>query len=110
MVDGFKLAAERYGISLERVAAAGLGTPGPASARGVLSTSGSTNLVHSDWPGFDIRLALEQRLEIPVVYINDGNAWRLVGTLRIVRRAQRCYLDLSDYRDGLGRGPSGEEL
>jgi predicted NBD/HSP70 family sugar kinase len=79
MVDGFELAAQRCAVSRKQVAVAGLGTPGPASAGGVLSASGSTNFLHAGWPGFDIRQALEERLGIPVVYINDGNAGALWG-------------------------------
>ena len=79
MVDGLEVAAQRWAVSLKQVAVVGLGTPGPATAGGVLSASGSTNFVHADWPGFDIRQALEQRLGIPVVYINDGNAGALWG-------------------------------
>jgi glucokinase len=56
------------------VAAVGLDTPGPASADGVLSSKGATNFRHHGWGGFNIRAALEQRLGLPVVYINDANA------------------------------------
>jgi predicted NBD/HSP70 family sugar kinase len=56
------------------VRAVGLDTPGPASARGVISSRGSTNFAHPAWRGFDVRTALESRLEIPVVYSNDANA------------------------------------
>ena len=56
------------------VLAVGLDTPGPASATGVLSARGSTNFSGPEWHSFDIRGALETRLERPVVYSNDGNA------------------------------------
>jgi glucokinase len=62
------------GISPEQVAAVGLDTPGPASAYGVISSKGSTNFSQPAWRGFDFRSALEARLELPVVYNNDGNA------------------------------------
>jgi glucokinase len=62
------------GIDEQRVCSVGLGTPGPASADGVLSSQGSTNFSGSAWFGFDIRLAAEQALGKPVVYSNDGNA------------------------------------
>jgi predicted NBD/HSP70 family sugar kinase len=52
----------------------GLDTPGPASADGVISTRGAVNFLHPAWRGFDIRGALEDRLGLPVVYNNDGNA------------------------------------
>jgi predicted NBD/HSP70 family sugar kinase len=56
------------------VRAVGLDTPGPASANGVISSKGSTNFNQPEWRGFDFRTALENRLQIPVVYNNDGNA------------------------------------
>lgn len=64
----------RTGVARERVRAVGLDTPGPASASGVISSRGSTNFAHPGWRNFDIRAALEKRLELPVVYNNDGNA------------------------------------
>jgi predicted NBD/HSP70 family sugar kinase len=60
--------------SRSSVRAVGLGTPGPASADGVISSKGGTNFSHSAWRGFDIRGALENRLGVPVTYSNDGNA------------------------------------
>jgi glucokinase len=65
---------ERTGIARERVRVVGLDTPGPASADGVISSRGSTNFAHAGWRGFDFRGALEDRLGLPVVYNNDGNA------------------------------------
>ena len=43
IVEGSAPALARAGIALEEVAAVGLDTPGPASAKGVLSAKGSTN-------------------------------------------------------------------
>jgi predicted NBD/HSP70 family sugar kinase len=62
------------GIPRSAVRAVGLDTPGPASAEGVISSRGSTNFSDQQWWGFDIRGALEDRLGLPVVYNNDGNA------------------------------------
>lgn len=62
------------GVPISAVRAVGLGTPGPASADGVISSKGSTNFSQPEWRGFDIRSALEARLGLPVVYSNDGNA------------------------------------
>ncbi|MGE5828033.1 MAG: ROK family protein [Micromonosporaceae bacterium] len=56
------------------VRAVGLDTPGPASATGVISSKGSTNFSQPAWRGFDFRTALADRLDLPVVYNNDGNA------------------------------------
>lgn len=79
IVDGLKVAVEKAGLGVADVAVAGLDTPGPASASGVLSAKGSTNFVHRDWSGFDIRGGLAARLGIPVTYLNDGNAGALWG-------------------------------
>ncbi|SCE65775.1 ROK family protein [Micromonospora mirobrigensis] len=62
------------GVPRELVRAVGLDTPGPASATGVISSRGSTNFAHPAWRGFDVRGALQRRLDLPVVYHNDGNA------------------------------------
>ncbi|MGD0943595.1 MAG: ROK family protein [Acidimicrobiales bacterium] len=56
------------------VRAVGLGTPGPASAEGVISARGATNFSEAAWHRFDFRGALERRLGVPVIYSNDGNA------------------------------------
>ena len=77
--DGLGIAAAQAGVPLDDIVAVGLDTPGPASATGVLSAKGSTNFVHADWAGYDIRLNLEKRLGKPVTYLNDGNAGALWG-------------------------------
>lgn len=64
----------RVGIGADRVKSVGLGTPGPSSAKGVLSSRGGNNFSQADWHSFDIRAAAEQALGRPVVYSNDGNA------------------------------------
>lgn len=65
---------EVTGVDRSRVRAVGLDTPGPASATGVISSKGATNFSLPEWWGFDVRGALEARLGLPVVYLNDGNA------------------------------------
>ncbi len=77
--EGLAAAVDRAGVRLGEVVAVGLDTPGPASSTGVLSARGSTNFVHDDWAGFDIRAGLEARLARPVTYLNDGNAGALWG-------------------------------
>lgn len=79
IVDGLQIAAEQVDVRLADVAVVGLDTPGPASAAGVFSARGSTNFVHPDWAGFDIRGRLSDRLGKPVTYLNDGNAAALWG-------------------------------
>lgn len=74
MADAMDRALELTGVRRERVAAVGLDTPGPASAEGVISTRGATNFAQPEWWGYDVRRALEERIGLPVVYNNDGNA------------------------------------
>jgi glucokinase len=79
IADGLKIATDRAGVALEDVVALGLDTPGPASAAGQMSARGSTNFVHANWAGFDIREGLAHKLGKPVSYLNDGNAAALWG-------------------------------
>jgi len=81
--DGLRIAAEKASILFSDIIAVGLDTPGPASAAGLLSAKGSTNFVHPNWAGFDIREALAKRLGKPVNYLNDGNAGALWGHFTI---------------------------
>jgi predicted NBD/HSP70 family sugar kinase len=81
--DGLRFAAEKTNVRVSEIVAVGLDTPGPASAAGLLSAKGSTNFVHPNWAGFDIREALAQRLGKPVSYLNDGNAGALWGHFTI---------------------------
>jgi predicted NBD/HSP70 family sugar kinase len=74
LLESFAGILARTGVARERVRAVGFDTPGPASALGVISSRGSTNFRHPGWRGFDFRSALEERIGIPVVYNNDGNA------------------------------------
>src|SRR5882672_9088109 len=74
LVDSFDKVLAITGVPREKVRAVGLDTPGPASADGVLVTGGATNFGHPDWSRFNIRTALEERLGVPVLYNNDGNA------------------------------------
>ena len=74
LVLSFEDVLARTRTSRERVRSVGLDTPGPASASGVISSLGSTNFAHPGWRNFDFRGALEERLKLPVVYNNDGNA------------------------------------
>jgi len=104
MADGLKLAADRHNVSLSEVAVVGLGTPGPASANGILSTRGSTNFVHAAWSGFDIRGALAQKLGVPVVYINDGNAGALWGHYVLFGRENQATSISAIIGTGLGGG------
>jgi glucokinase len=79
IADGLKFATEKAGVSLDDVVAVGLDTPGPASSAGQLSARGSTNFVHPNWTGYDIRDGLARKLGKPVSYLNDANAAALWG-------------------------------
>lgn len=81
--DGLKIAAERANVPFSDIVAVGLDTPGPASATGLLSAKGSTNFVHPNWAGFDVRAGLARKLGKPVTYLNDGNAGALWGHFTI---------------------------
>jgi predicted NBD/HSP70 family sugar kinase len=70
----------------------------------VLSAKGSTNFVHTEWAGFDIRSNLERRLGLPVLYLNDGNAAALWGHFSIFG-ADSLHTSLSAIiGTGLGGG------
>jgi glucokinase len=75
-------ALARCGLAVEHVVAVGLDTPGPASARGVISSTGATNFSERAWWGFDFRSAVEDGLGLPVAYSNDGNAAALYAHIR----------------------------
>jgi len=102
--DGLKIAVEKAGMGLDDIAAVGLDTPGPASSSGVLSARGSTNFVHADWTGFDIRKNLETRLRRPVTYLNDGNAGALWGHFTIFGANSRETSISAVIGTGLGGG------
>jgi glucokinase len=74
LAAAFEGILELTGTVRTLVRAVGLDTPGPASADGVISSKGATNFSEREWWGFDIRSALEKRLDLPVVYTNDANA------------------------------------
>jgi glucokinase len=65
---------ELTGTPRSAVRAVGWDTPGPTSADGVVSSKGATNFSAPAWRGFDFRAGLEKRVQLPVVYNNDGNA------------------------------------
>jgi glucokinase len=65
---------DQTGVPRAAVRAVGLDTPGPATAEGVICMAGATNFASPPWRGFDVRQALEARLECPVVFNNDANA------------------------------------
>ena len=85
--------------------AVGLDTPGPASANGVISARGSTNFSAVEWWGFDFRSAVEQRLRLPVIYLNDGNAAALYAHERhFGDDAWKCSSVSAIVGTGLGGG------
>ncbi len=74
LAHSFDQVLELTGARRAAVRAVGLDTPGPVSADGVISARGATNFANPHWRGFDVRLALETRLGLPVLYNNDANA------------------------------------
>jgi glucokinase len=104
IVAGLELAAARAGIPVSKLVAAGLDTPGPASASGVLSRRGSTNFVHPEWAGYDIRAGLEARLGLPVTYLNDGNAAALWGHASVFSSENHATSVSAIIGTGLGGG------
>jgi glucokinase len=102
--EGLKIALERVGLTISDVAVVGLDTPGPASSDGVLSAKGSTNFVHPDWAGFDIRQSLARLLEKPVTYLNDGNAGALWGHFNIFGSSAQGTSISAIIGTGLGGG------
>ena len=74
LVDSVQQVLGLADVPMAAVRAIGLDTPGPASADGIISSKGATNFGDAGWRGFDIRGALAERLGLPVIYNNDGNA------------------------------------
>ena len=104
IVDGLAMAVRQAGVSMDDVAAIGLDTPGPASAEGVLSAEGSTNFLHAEWAGFDIRGELASRFGKPVTYLNDGNAGALWGHFALFGARSRETSLSAVIGTGLGGG------
>ncbi|HWF48649.1 MAG TPA: ROK family protein [Bryobacteraceae bacterium] len=104
IAEGLACAASQAGIGLENIAVIGLDTPGPASAAGIFSARGSTNFVHPEWSGYDIRTNLEQRLGKPIVYLNDGNAGALWGHFVIFGASGHATSVSAIVGTGLGGG------
>jgi len=93
------------GVPVASVLAVGLDTPGPASADGVISSKGATNFGDAGWGGFDIRSALAERLGLPVIYNNDGNAAALYAHhVRFGAEARRYSSVSAIVGTGLGGG------
>ena len=104
IADGLQMAADGAGVRLDDVVAIGLDTPGPASATGVFSKRGSTNFVHAEWAGYDIRAGLEARLRRPVTYLNDGNAAALWGHVSLFGSENSSTSVSAIIGTGLGGG------
>jgi len=102
--DGLQAAARRAKVRVDDIAVVGLDTPGPASADGVLSARGSTNFVHPQWVGFDVRGRLAERLGKPVTYLNDGNAAALWGHYAIFGGKKKATSITTVIGTGLGGG------
>ena len=104
IADGLAIAAGKAGVKQADIVAIGLDTPGPASASGVLSRRGSTNFVHPQWAGYDIRAGLERKLSLPVTYLNDGNAAALWGHVSLFGSENSATSVSAIVGTGLGGG------
>lgn len=104
IADGLAIAAGKAGVKQADIVAIGLDTPGPASASGVLSRRGSTNFVHPQWAGYDIRAGLERKLKLPVTYLNDGNAAALWGHVSLFGSENSATSVSAIIGTGLGGG------
>ncbi len=80
--EAMELALAAAATPRHAVQAVGLDTPGPASADGVISARGATNFSEPAWWGYDIRGGVEEHLQLPVIYNNDGNAAALYAHQR----------------------------
>lgn len=104
IAEGLTIAAGKAGVKPADIVAIGLDTPGPASASGVLSRRGSTNFVHPQWAGYDIRAGLERKLKLPVTYLNDGNAAALWGHVSLFGSENSATSVSAIIGTGLGGG------
>jgi predicted NBD/HSP70 family sugar kinase len=104
IADGLDAACRRADLERGKLVAVGLDTPGPASNAGVLSRKGSTNFVHPDWAGYDMRAGLESRLGLPVTYLNDGNAAALWGHVSLFGSVNEATSVSAIVGTGLGGG------
>jgi predicted NBD/HSP70 family sugar kinase len=103
--EALDAALDEAGIGREQVRVVGLDTPGPASATGVISSRGATNFSGPQWRGFDVRGALEHRLRLPVVYINDANAAAMYAHYAYFGSARALYSSVAAIvGTGLGGG------
>ena len=103
--DALDAALREAGVRREQIHAVGLDTPGPASATGVISRKGATNFNGPEWRGFDVRGAFEERIGIPVVYMNDANAAALYAHTTHFGPASPLYSSISAIiGTGLGGG------
>ena len=105
LVDSVEQVLGISGVPLGAVRAVGLDTPGPASADGVISSKGATNFGDAGWGGFDIRGALAERIGLPVIYNNDGNAAALYAhDVRVGAESARHSSVAAIVGPGLGGG------
>src|SRR5258708_613894 len=103
LVDSVDHVLGLAGLPRSAVRAVGLDTPGPASGDGILSSRGATNFANPEWWGFDIRGGLEDRIGLPVVYNNDGNAAALYPHhTRVGDHSARHSSVAAIRRNGLG--------
>ena len=74
LTAAFARGLEETGWAAGDIDAVGLGSPGPVSGDGVLCAAGATNFGPCGYENFDLRGALSSALDLPVAFLNDGNA------------------------------------
>jgi glucokinase len=105
LVESMEAVLAVTGVPRQAVRGVGLDSPGPASAEGIISSRGATNFNLPAWHGYDFRGALEQRIGIPVIYNNDGNAAALYAHYTLFGKEAGAHSSVSAIvGTGLGGG------
>lgn len=105
VADVIALVLQTTGVSRDQVLAIGLDTPGPADAKGVISSLGATNFSDKEWWGYDIRAGVEKHIGLPTIYNNDGNAAALYAHRQLFGEHQYQRSSVSAIvGTGLGAG------
>ena len=106
VADVITLVLQTTGVDRSQVLAIGLDTPGPADAKGVISSLGATNFSDKEWWGYDIRAGVERHIGLPTIYNNDGNAAALYAHRQQLQmagtEATRFLLDVTAFVERRG--------
>ena len=98
MAELVKKLADKSGIAIDEIAAAGIGCPGSIdSIRGICEYSNNLNMCHADIAG-----EFKKHLNIPTYIENDANAAAL-GEYEMNAKGSRCFV-LVTLGTGVGGG------